>query len=285
MITGLAKRAGLAQVPGGMVSRRHFITGTASVAGGAAAGELFSSPVMGAPPPTDYDLRAAPDYITSVKDQDSPITCNACTAFAVVASVEGTYNKKNNSSGNQGPDLDEMDLFNNAGTSGGCATSHWWPKLALDYCQTQGLKWQSLPNPRIKTTPVNLLDVNDDVNQTQKNIKDHIFNNGPVIAVMVQYQDFYIFGDYWFQQNNNMPNPNVYSPGTYAPGKHRLPGPIVGGHVVLIVGYNGNKSWICKNSWGTDWNGDGYFLVEQGKPNGIAETYIDRIDVWGVSIV
>ena len=169
MITRLMKPAGLESAPGRMVNRRHFMSGTASLAGGVVAGELFSSPVFGAPPPPDFDLRTTnPDFITSVKDQDSPITCNSCTAFAVVATVEGTYNKKNNAAGSLGPDLDEMDLFNNAGTSGGCATSHWWPKLALDYCQTQGLKWQSLPNPRIKTTPVNLLDANDDVNQTQK---------------------------------------------------------------------------------------------------------------------
>ena len=77
------------------------------------------------------------------KDRDDPVPCNACTAFAVVAAVEGTYNKSQPNPV-AGLDLDEKKLFLSSATvpSGGCGTSHWWPKYALEVCQRDGLAWK-----------------------------------------------------------------------------------------------------------------------------------------------
>jgi C1A family cysteine protease len=40
------------------------------------------------------------------------------------------------------------------------------------------------------------------------------------------------------------------------------PAPSVGGHAMLIVGYNRLKNYfIVKNSWGSDWGHDGYAWI------------------------
>jgi hypothetical protein len=261
------------------VTRRRFIVGTAATVGGSAGGMVTTR--VGAAPPPSYSLRRD-GFITSPKDQDIPVTCNSCTAFAVVAAVEGAYNKLKRLPGTNGPNLDELDLFKNAGPTEGCATTHWWPKFALGYCQNPGLKWEGSSNQPIKIKPpVDLLN-DTNLNKTQDNMKDWIFNHGPVIAVMVQYEDFFAFGDSYFQCNGAGENTDVYGP---AKRRNRKPGVIVGGHTLAVVGYQANDYWICKNSWGDTWNGDGYVNIAQGTANGLGETYIDRIDVWGVEVM
>jgi hypothetical protein len=43
-------------------------------------------------------------------------------------------------------------------------------------------------------------------------------------------------------------------------------------HTVILVGYNeAEQYWIAKNSWGQEWNGDGYFKI------GYEECYIEGL--------
>jgi C1A family cysteine protease len=260
--------------PAVAATRRNFISGTAALTAGAATGGLLASPSSAASYDPSFDLRTG-GYVTPVQDQG--VTCNSCTAYAVVAAVECTYNKKNGFSGATGPNLDEMDLFTNPGPPMGCVTTHWWPRFALAYCMTNGLKWEGSSNPRVYAAATYLL--TDKLNDTKDRMKEWIYNKGPVIAVMVQYDNFYQFGKDWFTSNGSVPNTTAYSP-----GKHKDPGKVVGGHTIAIIGYDQNKHWICKNSWGQTWNGDGFVYIEQGQGNR-AETYIEFIDVWGVSVL
>uniref|UniRef100_H0UXK2 Cathepsin H n=1 Tax=Cavia porcellus TaxID=10141 RepID=H0UXK2_CAVPO len=58
-----------------------------------------------------------------------------------------------------------------------------------------------------------------------------------------------------------------YQSGIYSSTScHKTPDKV--NHAVLAVGYgvqNGVPYWIVKNSWGTAWGQDGYFLIERGK--------------------
>jgi len=226
------------------------------------------------------------NYITAIDNQGS---CNACTAFAVAATVEGSYNKKNNIFGppdKVGPDVDPWDIFFNAPTSPkDCRASHWWPEGALDYAMQTGLKRPD--GTRLQISNYSNLVVPKHVDQTKNAIKDWIDNTGPVLAVMVYFEDFKTFGDNWTSANGSKANTtNVYYPGVVTGD----PGAITGGHVLSIVGYNDDASgnnipyWICKNSW-DGWNGDGYVLMQQGKMSAPLESsYIEYINVWGVVI-
>jgi C1A family cysteine protease len=76
-------------------------------------------------------------------------------------------------------------------------------------------------------------------------IKNALLQKGPLVAGMIVYDDF--FG---------------YSGGVYEhPGSD--PDPM--NHAVVIVGYDDAQNcWICKNSWGTGWGEDGWFMILYG---------------------
>jgi hypothetical protein len=86
----------------------------------------------------------------------------------------------------------------------------------------------------------------------EKNIRQNIYNWGPVTSGMKIYSDFYTF------DTKN----SIYE----WDGKS----PQVGGHAIEIVGWgekNGKDFWIIKNSWGEEWGDKGYFKMIRGYNN------------------
>ena len=79
------------------------------------------------------------------------------------------------------------------------------------------------------------------------NIKREMYVNGPVMLTFNVPADFYSY----YKRNKKAANP-------YAPTKVE---PLTGGHAVMCYGWQG-PNFLCQNSWGTDWNGDGRFSVE-----------------------
>lgn len=70
----------------------------------------------------------------------------------------------------------------------------------------------------------------------------------PVIVGFTVYSSFY-FGN-WHRTTAVMPYPNTRSE------------KVLGGHAVLLVGYNNStQHFIVKNSWGTNWGDGGYFYM------------------------
>lgn len=80
------------------------------------------------------------------------------------------------------------------------------------------------------------------------NIRYNIWKWGPVVTSMDVYDDFY-----------------DYQEGTIY--KHSPSSTLKSGHSVVIVGWGeseGNKYWICRNTWGNDWGENGYFKIQRG---------------------
>ncbi len=87
-------------------------------------------------------------------------------------------------------------------------------------------------------------------NTTVQDLAEVIYNQGPVLARMAVYSDFF-----------------AYSGGIYS----HVSGDQVGSHGVEIVGYDKNEQyWIARNSWGAEWGEGGYFKIAFGDASAIA---------------
>lgn len=233
--------------------------------------------------PATFDWRES-GIVTEVRDQGY---CGSCWAFATVAAMESQLLLDGIPAGN---DLSEEAVvacnFDNDACCGGyldkaCNYLTYTGTTDEDcLLYTSGLPPAPPEAPCLKTSCDDICP--DWADRTQRlsgwsfvpnplhrrfgvdNIKNSLFNNGPVVAGMLVYTDFF-----------------YYDGGIYEPSY----GVLEGGHAVLIVGY-GDGYWICKNSWGSDstdedgngWGEDGYFRIKWGSCNigmNAIETYYD----------
>lgn len=77
-------------------------------------------------------------------------------------------------------------------------------------------------------------------------IKTDIYTNGPVEATFMVFEDFV-----------------VYKSGIY----HHVEGKNIGLHTIKIIGWgeeDGEKYWLCVNSWNADWGEKGLFRIRLG---------------------
>ena len=87
-------------------------------------------------------------------------------------------------------------------------------------------------------------------------IMTELFNNGPVTAAMLVYQDFFNY------------RTGVYKQAT---------GGLAGAHAIKIFGYgveNGVKYWLVANSWGSGWGINGTFKILRGSNHMQIESYV-----------
>ena len=186
------------------------------------------------------------NWMTPVKDQS---TCGSCWAFSTLGYVEAIYNIENSN-----PALDinlsEQDLIS-CSSAGNCtegtltgATSHIKdigvvPQSCFVYSASN--EACSVPN-RCATWATQLWKIatwSISTSIDQQSIKNELVNGGPVLAGMNM--------DTW----NSATESCISS---------------VEKHSVIIVGYDdGGGYWIVKNSWGSMWDGDGYFKVKYGQ--------------------
>ena len=231
---------------------------------------LAPAPERGdAQPPASFDWRNhdAGNWMTSVKDQAS---CGGCWGFSAVGTAEAAFNI---AAGNPNLDLNlsEQYMIADCSTAGACDGG--WHDTALYYIRDNGIPdeaclpfgdsactYDGLGNCEASTctyatggecsnfrcsdrcsdwaSRLHQLDRATCMSSssTKEAIKEALVDHGPLAVRMNMDGSF--SGDI-YQCSSSSTN-----------------------HAVIIAGYSDSGGyWIVKNSWGTSWNGDGYFKV------------------------
>lgn len=219
--------------------------------------------------PESYDWRKEfPNCQMRIKDQAS---CGSCWAFAGSTAFE--HRVCQHSQGKQNVELSPQNLVScdtaSFACNGGGRQSTWayfqktgiveekcWPYSSaggsVEPCRNtckNGDEWK----------PFKVSGYTSFTNEMA--IKNDLVENGPIHTGFQCYSDFM-----------------NYKGGIY----HHVSGSLQGGHAVVFHGYgveNGEKYWICQNSWGPDWGESGYFRIR------IGDSQIDVNSVAGIPIV
>ena len=202
--------------------------------------------------PASWDWRNVngSSYVSSVKDQGS---CGSCWAYAACGALESLREIRNDT-GCAIENLSEQFLVScckaNSGCSGGNApgtanclrdtgtvSQACFPYTASDDpCDDRCDDWQSEVRSISGWSYSSSLPRFPTLNELKSSVK-----RAPVWTTFLVYADFC-----------------AYNSGVY---RHVI-GPLLGGHAVLMVGYNDTTlSFTCKNSWGSSWGENGYFRV------------------------
>ena len=232
-------------------------------------------PITGSPPSSfDWRDQGGESWMTSVKNQGS---CGSCWAFSTVGVVEGTYNIE---SGDPDLDLDlsEEYLVSDCYTMGAygncCGGSH---VDALEFVRDSGIPDEAcMPYAdQYSCTCGSSCDSNCTYRSYGKcsdatcsdrcgdwqdravtidvvapvpsgQIKQYLVDRGPLSVAMGVGSGY---GGEFDEQ-----------------GVYRCANDSGANHAVIIAGYSdAGGYWIVKNSWGSGWNGDGYFKVGYGE--------------------
>ena len=207
------------------------------------------------PLPASWDWRNVDgkNWITPARNQGG---CGSCVAFATIAALEA-HMRISTATHNLNIDLSEAALFflNNCR----CAIG-WTRPAALEFLMAEGACPEECFPYTDRDTAAKLIkgsknivkisgfDSSTDANQ----MKRWLCENGPIVTGFTVYNDFFTF----FRSGSGVYNRIVDPSNTAA-----------GGHAVLVIGYNDSRrSWICKNSWGTNSaHPDGCFEIAYGQ--------------------
>jgi len=207
-------------------------------------------PAGGLPPTFDWRNYNGGDWTTPIRNQGQ---CGSCWAFGAIGALEAAINIEFNDS-DVDMDLSEQYLVScspdNYGCWGGYANrSFEWmhetggalPESCFPYIAENGSCDDKCPNWENYLLPVGYYWTA--VNQSDDAIKQALIENGPLVADVAVYDDWYEYRLGGVLVHPRQPGESVYDIN----------------HQPVIVGYNDNdQCWIVKNSWGNRWGEDTY---------------------------
>jgi C1A family cysteine protease len=254
-----ATRAKIAELQNSIrSSKARWVAGETSVSGlpegrwGTLAGldaSLPAGPMIPEPPvkfiPQAIDWRnQGGNFVTAPKQQGE---CGSCWSFAMTGALESYVLRKQNK---PGTDLDLSEQVyvscSNVGSCKGGALLPFFlkdeglpPESVYPYTATNGSCGAAAPGWEKNAHKISGWGM---VWPSLAKIKTALAYYGPLPTSMQVYEDLM-----------------HYKSGIYT----RVGGKRLGGHAVLLVGYNDQDEYfIVKNSWGTDWGEAGFFRID-----------------------
>ncbi|XP_047397057.1 pro-cathepsin H [Sciurus carolinensis] len=205
------------------------------------------------PYPTSMDWRKKGNFVSPVKNQGA---CGSCWTFSTTGALESAVaiaSGKMLSLAEQQL-VDCAQNFNNHGCQGGL------PSQAFEYIlYNKGIMGEDTypylgKDSNCKFQPEKAIAFVKDVANITLNDEE----------AMVEAVALYNPVSFAFEVTEDF---MLYKSGVYSSAScHKTPDKV--NHAVLAVGYgeeNGIPYWIVKNSWGSQWGNNGYFLIERGK--------------------
>lgn len=211
--------------------------------------------------PGSYDWRQTGDtsggnYVSLVRNQGS---CGSCWAFAATAALESQVLLSNQGSRDT-LNLAEQILVS-CSPAGNCnggyvgAASDYIRDFGLPadtcfpYSATNDTCASACPDWTHNSYRIASWYYVATTSPTVDSIKTALYTYGPLVTTMAVYNDFY-----------------SYTSGVYS----HVTGSYLGGHAILIVGYDDvGKYFIAKNSWGTGWGIGGFFNIAYSELNSV----------------
>jgi len=211
---------------------------------------FYSAEEVSAFIPSSFDWRNkdGKNYVTSIKNQGS---CGACWAFSTAAALESYILIADNTS-DIDLNLSEQVLLS-CSNSGDCVGGYL--QLASDFLISRGIPldscfpyvgYQEACSSSCGNWYESAYKIDNWIYVSNgpaapEILKEALFKYGPLIVAMDIYGDFL-----------------AYESGIY----QHVWGNFLGGHGVLIVGFNDAEQYfIVKNQFGNDWGEDGYFRI------------------------
>lgn len=195
--------------------------------------------------PSSVDWRdKGGNFVTTPKNQGK---CGSCWSFAMTGALESYVLRKRNT---PGADLDLSEqVYVSCSSVGSCKGGILFPRFlvreglpqeaAYPYTATNGSCSEAASGWQQKAHKIEGWGM---VWPSLSKIKAALAHYGPLPTSMQVYADFM-----------------HYKSGVYS----RVNGKPLGGHAVLLVGYNDAEEYfIVKNSWGSDWGENGFFRID-----------------------